>query len=538
MRNVSFHIMLLLAMALLLVTTGAWPVAAAPKEITLNFRDAELLAVLEFYSKLTGKVFVPAEGVAGRVTVISTEPIDERQAVKMLHSILDIRGFAILEVDGYYKIVPKSVALSSATIPFHHKIAGDRLVTEMLQPKFIQVSKVFESIRAMLSSEGKLVVDANLNFLVVTDTTTNIKRLKRIFARLDKQVGVPVSHTYQLQYAKVEKLAPLVTALLQGALAASGQPGQPPATVLQDIRSNSLIVSAPAPAQAQVAQVIKDLDTRSPQVLLEATIVEVTLNDSNRLGVQWQFFLNKSKEPRSAVSLSETGASGLLSDAASSLPTLQGLTFALLKPGDYAALLDLLATDTSARILSSPHLMASNNQEATLRIGDEVPVLKEFRLDVENNPIRTFDRQKVGLEMKITPSIAKNRDVSMKLFINIASVIAGSVTEDNLFTTSEREVQTSVVVKDRQTLVISGLMRHNISDSSSGIPHLRKIPGVGNLLGTQSSDGEQGELLILIRPYVIMTEDEALTASDAQLRKHPAAVGAGAINQEVLEFDF
>ncbi len=532
------RIIILLAFTVLLIAPGGWSATASKEEITINFRDAELMAVLEFYSKLTGKIFVPAEGVTGRVNVISAGPVSEKQAIKLLFSILDMRGFAVSEVDNYYKIVPKANAMSSSTMSLQSQVAGDRLVTTMIKPKFIQASKIFESARAMISNEGKLVADANLNFLVVTDTADNIKRLRRVIAILDKPVGVPVSRTYQLQYAKVEALAPLVTALLQGGLAASGRPGAPPPTVLQDVRSNALIVSAPEQAQEQVAQVIKDLDTRSPQVLLEATIVEVTLNDSNRLGVQWQFFLNKGNESSASTSLSDAGSSSLLSDATSSLPTLQGLTFALLRPGDYAALLDLLATDTSARILSSPHLMASNNQEAALRIGDEVPVLKEFRLDQDNNPIRTFDRQKVGLEVKVTPSIAKNRDVSMKLFINISSVVAGSLTENNLFTTAEREVNTSVVVKDRQTLVISGLMRNNISDSSSGVPHLRKIPGVGNLFGTESSAGEQGELLILIRPHVITTEDEARNASDGQLRKHPAAVGAGAINQEMLEFDF
>lgn len=521
----------------ILLTFFSWPCAAQEDEVTLNFRETELLAVLEYYSQLTGKVFVPAEGVRGLVTVISPGPMNKKQAVDLLFSILDMRGLAVSEVNDFYKVIPKPDAIYSATTPLSSLSSGDQLVTEMIKPQYIQVSTVFQSLQAMISPQGKLISDANLNFFVLTDTADNIKQFKRMFTLLDKPVAVPVSRTYKLQYAKVEILTPLITTLLQGAAASNmGAAMAAPPTVLNDVRSNTMIVSAPDKMQAQVARIIEELDTRSPQVLLEATIVEVTLNDSNKLGVQWQFFLDRAN-PQAALSLSGSDQPSLLSNAAENLPALQGLTFGLLRQDDYAALVNLLASDTSARILSSPHLVASNNQEASLRIGDEVPILKELRLDVDNNPIRTFDRQKVGLEFKVTPSIALNRDVSMKLFINISSVLGGSNTENNQFTTAEREVQTDVVVKDRQALVISGLMRNNANDTSSGIPNVRKTPMLGKLFGSESSEGEKGELLILIRPRVITTEDEALAASDAQLRKLPTAANAGAIDEPVFEFD-
>ena len=519
----------LLGLLLILISCGV-----SAQDITLNFRDADLLAVLEFYSKLTGKVFVPAEQVAGQVTVISPEPVSKPQAIKLLFSILDMRGLAVVETDNYYKIVPKVNALSLTTAPLRSGVASDQLVTEVIKPRYIQVGTVFESVRALISQEGKLVADANLNFLAVTDTAANVKNLKQVIRELDKPVALPISRTYQLQYAKADAVAPLITAFLQG-IAASGPGGGSVSTVLHDVRSNTLIVNAPAQQHKQIAQVLKDLDTRSAQLLLEATIVEVTLNDSSKLGVQWQFFLNRSN-PQSSLSLSESGRNDLLSDAEILAP-LQGLTFALLKPSDYAALINLLASDQNARILSSPHLMTSNNQEAALRIGDEVPILKELRLDDDNNPITTFDRQKVGLEVRITPSIAKNRDVSLQLYLKISSVTSGSLTENNQFTTSEREVQTNVVIKDRQALVISGLIRDNANKSNSGVPGLRKIPGAGKLFGSENSEGEKGELLILIRPHVITSEDEAQIASDSQLRKHPNAVDAGAVDHEVLEFD-
>lgn len=518
---------------LLLLFSSALQTTYAQDDVTLNFRNAELMGVLEFYSKLTGKVFVPSEQVSGSVTVISPGPLNEDQAIKLLFSILDMRGYAVVEVDNYYKVVPKANALNTAAPAPEARVAGDRLVTEVITPDYINVGTIVESVRGFISQEGKLVVDPNLNFLSVTDIASNVRQLKQLIERLDKPIAVPVSRTYNLQYAKVEQITQLVTTMLQNSQATPGAGASAPATVLPDMRTNTLIVTAPEADHAKVRLLVEELDTRNPQVLLEATIVEVTLNDSSKLGVQWQFLL--SRDPLSAFSLSEQDRTDLLSNS-ETLPPLQGLSFALMSPGDYAALINLLASDTNARILSAPHLMASNNQEANLRIGDEIPVLKEFRLDADNNPIRTFDRQNVGLEVKVTPSIAANRDVSMQLSILISSVRAGS-TEDNQFVTSEREVNTNVVVKDRQTLVISGLMRDNTTDNSSGIPGVRKAPVVGKLFGSEDSTIEKGELLVLIRPHVITSEDEANLIGDAQLRKHPEAVRAGAIPKEVMEFD-
>ena len=125
----------------------------------------------------------------------------------------------------------------------------------------------------------------------------------------------------------------------------------------------------------------------------------------------------------------------------------------------------------------------------------------------------------------------------MELGITISSVRPGGTTENNEFTTSEREINTSVVVKDRQTLVISGLMRDNVTENTAGIPGLRKSKVVGKLFGNEENTTEKGELLILIKPHVITSEDEARINGDLQLRKHPEAAKAGAVRSEGLEFD-
>ncbi len=584
MRSKKFALAVLVG---LLALSGPSLSRAEEENITLNLRDAELMAVLEMYAKLTGKVFVPSEQVTGKVTIITPKPISKRQAIDMLFSILDMRGFAVTEVDQYYKVVPKANAMQAGATALQPGMAGDRLVTEVLKPKHIPASALLDSARALVSQEAKLVADQSLNFLLVTDTAQNISKLKQVLADLDQATVAPVTRSYQLQYAKVDSLAPLIDALLQGksggsapsssaalssgsgtgatapspplfgsgsgstlalpANASGGSTGGSAQTgsVLQDVRSNTMIITASEYMHTQVAGVIKSLDRRSAQVLLEATIIEVTLNQATKLGVQWQFFLH-SLDPKAALGLSN-GANAnagfnsninTLLRAVQVLPAAQGLSFALLQPREYAALLDMVASDTGARILSSPHIVASDNQEAALRIGDEVPLLKEFRLDQNQNPIRTFEREKVGLDIKLIPSIAQNRDISLKLLLKISSILGGTVnTETNQFTIAAREVATDVVVNDQQTLVISGLIRDNATESTSGVPGLRKVPIVGKLLGQQSEVGEKIELLVLIRPHIIATDQEADRVSNEQLSKHPVAVDAAALDANLSEFD-
>ena len=171
-----------------------------------------------------------------------------------------------------------------------------------------------------------------------------------------------------------------------------------------------------------------------------------------------------------------------------------------------------------------------------MRIGEEIPILKETRMDTNNQPIKTFDREKVGLELKLKPTIASNRDVSLDLEISNSNVIAGT-SGDNQHTITERLVKTHVIIKDKHTLVISGLIRDDISGGSGGIPTLKDLPTVGSLFGSQHKQKKSTELLILITPYVILSEQEAVKVGTDQLLKHPGAATAGALDHIEMEFN-
>jgi general secretion pathway protein D len=312
-------------------------------------------------------------------------------------------------------------------------------------------------------------------------------------------------------------------------------------SVLIEERTNSLIITAEEKYHRAVVDMLVDLDKRSPQILLEAKVVEITLDQHNRMGLQWQQLLNVL--PMAALTFADpktfaVGSTVLDNAESLLLGSPGGINYALLDPKNYSMMINLLARDSDARVLASPHLMASNNMEAHLRIGDEIPVLKETRMDTNNQPIETYDREKVGLELKIKPTIANNRDVTLDLEISNSNVIAGAAgSGNNQHTITERLVKTHVIIKDKHTLVISGLIRDDISGGNAGIPELKDLPGFGPLFGSQEKKKKSTELLILITPYVILSEQEAIRVATDQLLKHPGAATAGALDHIEMEFN-
>ena len=508
--------------------------------ITINFREADILEVLEAYSNLLDINVVPGEGVSGVVTVISPGPVTRRQAINLLHSILKHRGFAVIENDGYISVVQDAIAELSGFPLYRPDMPDDQVAMLAVRPKYIDEETLAETFAAM-GLMRPVSTNRDAGVLVITAAASKLKGIAELIEQLDVPQRQVITRTYPLQYATAEKIGPVIAGFI-AQLSGQDSPGGSEdsitsGSVMIEERTNSLIVIAEEKYHKQTRAMLAELDKRSPQILLEAKVVEITLDRNNQMGLQWQKIL--SVLPMSVLTFSEAGATGVtnvLKTAKESLGGKEGINYALLDPKNYAVMVNLLATDSDARVLASPHLMASNNREAELRIGDEIPVLKETRMDTNNNPISTFDREKVGLELKLKPTIASNRDVSLDLEISNSNVIAGT-TGDNQHTITERLVKTHVIIKDKHTLVISGLIREDLSGGTSGIPELKDLPHVGPAFGSQRKKKKSTELLVLITPYVILSESEAVRIGTDQLLKHPGAATAGALDHIEFEFD-
>jgi len=521
---------------------------AAPDEslFTINFRDADILEVLEAYSNLLNVNVVPGEGVSGIVTVLSPGPVTRQQAVNLLHSILKHRGFAVIENDGYISVVQDAIAEMSGFPIYYPEMPDDQVAVLAIRPQHIDEETLAETLAAM-GLMRPVSTNRDAGVVLVTAAASKLRSILRLVEELDIPQRVAVTRTYPLQYAAAPSLGPVIAgfvAQLAGQEApASTAEGEAlvSGSVMIEERTNSLIITAEEKYHQAVVSMLTELDKRSPQILLEAKVVEITLDQNSRMGLQWQQLLNVL--PMAALTFSDPNTfavgSTVIDDAQNVLSgSPGGINYALLDPKNYSVMVNLLASDSDARVLASPHLMASNNMEANLRIGDEIPVLKETRMDTNNQPIETYDREKVGLEVKLKPTIASNRDVTLDLEISNSNVIAGAGSSgNNQHTITERLVKTHVIIKDKHTLVISGLIRDDVAGGNSGVPELKDLPGVGPLFGSQQKQKKSTELLILITPYVILSEQEAIQVGTDQLLKHPGAATAGALDHIEMEFD-
>ena len=494
---------------------------AAPKGknlIEINFRQTDIMAVLEFYSHLMGKTFIPNPELKGPVTVISPKPVSKFEALRLLYSVLDMRGYTLVQQSGYYKIVSKSMAVHEGLNVDTITVGGDQMVTEVITLKYLKAADVIADFRQILSPEGSIFSGKSNNYIVFTDTAANVNKIKELIGHIDQPGSLPSSKTYSLQYIEAKTVAPMLTKLYTEKV---GKVNQHTVQILAMEETNSLIVLAPESVHADIDKIIGKLDVRTMQVSIKAYLVEVTLTDETKLGFEWMFSTNADgTDIKGALDF------GHIFDPTGIANTAQeALKFSIINSDNFKMMMNYFASDDSARVVSAPHIVALDNQKASIAVGTEIPILKLTQTSVtsQQNVIKTYDHRKFGMQLQITPTIAENRDVTLKIEQTLSSLLTDE-TDPDKWKSTDRAASTTVLVKDAQTLVIGGLMTVNGDLNKKGAPYLRDMPVLGPLFGTQDDSMTKSELLLFLTPYVIATPDEADEMSGLRKAQSPMAV--------------
>ena len=280
----------------------------------------------------------------------------------------------------------------------------------------------------------------------------------------------------------------------------SSATGKPVRIQADDGNNSLLILSTPEEFQL-LQQVVSVLDVAPNQVMLEATIAEVTLNDDLAYGINW--FL-ESGEFNLTFSGAENGA------VASTFPG-----FSVLFSGkDGRAALSAVASITDVKVLSSPSLMVLDNRTATLQVGDQVPIVTQTSSSVidANAPIvNQVEMRDTGVILKVTPRVNEGGRVSLEIEQEVSDVTQTKTSGIDSPTIQQRKIKTSVAVDNGATIALGGLIRDRVTDGATKIPLLGDIPGLGELFRTNTKRNERTELVVLITPRVVGS------ASDAEL---------------------
>ncbi len=389
-----------------------------------------------------------------------------------------------------------------------------------------------------------LVADARTNSVLIGGDRADRLRMRTLIAHLDTPLedGGDTQVRY-LRYADAEELATPMTTNIQGQVAAAGQgaAGAAPSaarngevSVWADTQTNAIVVNAPPKMMRSLMQIVDKLDIRRAQVLVEAIIVEVIADKTAELGITWAVEGAASTTPISATNFPDLGPGVVqLAGAAAgggdtpvdpSSLIGSGITFGVGRLSDtgvsFAAILRALEGDADTNIISTPSIVTTDNEEASLNVGQEVPfVTGSFTNTGGNigsvNPFQTIQREQVGVKLTITPQINEGNSLLLDISQEISNIAQSAEGAVDLIT-NQRIVETTVIVDDGQILVLGGLLEDVLRESEQRVPILGSIPFLGALFRAQKTDKVKTNLLVFIRPKILRDAASISTETNAK----------------------
>lgn len=271
--------------------------------------------------------------------------------------------------------------------------------------------------------------------------------------------------------------------------------------VVADEENNALLIYASGKEYKKIAKALEQLDVTPAQVLIEASILEVTLTDGFEFGLEWAF------SGRARDGYSGSGQLGVNKTPFSR--AVPGFSYALANAaGDIKAVLNMLAEKSLINVISTPSVMVLDNHTASIQVGDQQPVRTNQSVNSDGNVLTTsIEYKDTGVSLSVTPSVNAGGLVTMDVEQNVTDVgAADSVTGQRSF--RKRDISSRVAVRSGEAVVLGGLIRENKTNSKSGVPGLYEVPLLGNLFGKTTDSGVRTELLVVITPKVLFNESD------------------------------
>jgi general secretion pathway protein D len=503
--------------------------------------------------------------------IITMKNISAAQLVPLLRPLIPQYGHLAAYPSGNMLIISDRASNVSRIVRIIERMdeSGDEPieVIALHNASAADVVRIVNSLNQGQGAEGggaavKIVADERTNSILLTGEKSQRLRLKALIVNMDTPLATGGdTQVRYLRYADAEKIADKLkgqataSAKAQGGPPQGGAPGggspnvDASVTIWGDVATNALIITAPPKIMKSLMAVIDKLDIRRAQVQVEAIIVEVDVNKSSNLGVQWLLAGGQSAGygvinlPGSGTSIVDLAASALgLTGAAatnaniatntavtsgiSSATVGTGATFAL---GTYnsstgkgfAALVQALRSDGSSNIISTPSLITMNNEEAEVKVTQEIPLItgsyssSTASVSGTTSPFTTIQREEVGTILKVTPHINEGNSVQLKIEQEDSSPGA-KLTDSADISTNKRSIKTTVLIEDGGIIVLGGLMSDTVTESEDRVPGLGAIPLLGNLFKSRSGSRQKKNLLVFIRPKIMRDAQVTESTSEAK----------------------
>jgi len=377
------------------------------------------------------------------------------------------------------------------------------------------------SRKAKTRSRVIVVADERTNRLILKGEKSARSRIRELVKDLDTPTNKSGStQVIYLNHADAANVAEIIKGLIAPVAPTRGKKDAPVAqsTIQADEALNALVVRAEPSQLSEIYSIVKQLDVRRAQVLIEGAIVEVVGNAGQAVGFQWGFG-DGENGPVGGVSFSNAGNSltNIIAAAtnpvgAAALQLADGITLGGATRGNdgnvqFGVLLQALSTMANTNILSTPSIMTMDNEEAEIIVGQNVPFITGSSTSGGSgvsNPFTTVSREDIGLTLRVTPHISDGNTVRLEIYQESSALVAnaeGIQTAD--VTTAKRSIKTTVLVDNNQTIVLGGLVEDDIIESTRKVPLLGDIPWIGRLFRGTTQSHTKRNLMVFLRPTIL-----------------------------------
>lgn len=522
-------------------------------QISLNFDDADVYSVIQtVFGEILKVNYIIDPKVKGRVTFRSVAPVLQKNVLPVMEVILRLNGVAIVEENSLYRIIPISdlarepAAINMGGSAEKVEIKGKALL-QVVPIDHLQSSEIVKLVTPFVSVSAVIVDVPKTNHIIIVDTDANVKRLLQLIAIFDseqqKKKG-PQVFVHHVQNGKAKDIVAVLQHIFLGSKSSmqtiAGTAAPVPVTAVGTMSSstamqsrvrgtagqggsdalvsdlvkiytdeilNAIIILGTLEDYEVIKGTIAKLDIVPRQVLIEGAIAQLQLTDKMSLGLAWSLKTN-------AFGLDPVTIAFNPSKLSSDTSKTSGLSLIGIDSGNSVrAVINALASKSKAKLLASPHIMVSDNREARIQVGQQVPLVTSetyTSTGTTSVPIRTIQYKDIGMILKVKPQINDSGLVALQISQEVSTYSKDTLYADEIqIILNKTEASTNLVVRDGQTIVIGGLIREDDSRARSGIPFLSRIPILGYLFGNTDDDASRTELVILITPHVVKSQQEA-----------------------------
>jgi general secretion pathway protein D len=557
-------------------------VVPAPPGAQLNYVDADLADVIRSLATMLGVTAVLTDVPDKRITFRTPRTVPFAELGGVLEAILESNGLVLVQTGPVAQVLPEARRPATGPLRFGIDITTPPplgLITQIVPLENIQAEEALQLLQQTAGKSARVDLVPRSNSVVITDRGANIARYLELLRQLDVKTGAEAglrTYVYRLKHASAEELAnllsqlfglaapasvertrvrsledrslsaslesfrrregesleqrrrtpfPVLTPQLPSAAAAAedsgaGGPATPGALVGQtriipDPATNALVIRT-APSNFPLLEgTITQLDQRPAQVLLEVLIAEVTLDRATQFGINWQAFTR-----------TVTGGFGPQQFTDSALGAVGGLGIRAVSTGDVSvnAIVQALSARTNVRVLSTPRILALNNEEARILVGAEVPFNQSTRTGLNVVVDQTVQFRKVGTQLTIVPTVNADGYVTFRILQEVSALTSQTIQAAlNAPVISTREAETSAIVRDGSTIIIGGLIGETQQRQSSGVPFLQDIPLLGNLFKNSQVSRARTELALFVTPFVVFSDAQADTLLRRERERLPGS---------------